>query len=313
MRMKRIVIILAIIGAFALLLASCGKDIAKERQKQLEEQLSKIRFKADSLMDYCVPIERPGGTLTYQPLKRSEIDSTTVSNSKEYLNCLVIGLVRTNFQFNDKNVSVEMAQFASSYDAYGFYSQRRPNGVPLDSMGAESYLYNDTLRFTKVDYVVTVTSDADSNAAEIIREIGKRIDSNLTVMSRPPQLFILFPYKFQIVPSQRYYSRNFLGVEGLDNVYTIDYAIDEDTLTLFLSMDTTSNKLELLSEWGASFGKVNSFPKEFAFESKQVESFTHPELGQFVAGMVNNKLAGVIGYNRPTGIQIAPRWIQGLQ
>ena len=313
MNMKRIGLIFFALLAFGVIFSSCGKDTAKDRQKQLEERLAQIRFKSDSLMAYSVPIEKPSGAITYHRLQRSQITDSTVSHASDYLNSLAIGIVRTSFQSDDKEVFVEIAQFASSNDAYGYYSQRHPNGIPLDSMGAESFLHNDTLYFTKVDYVVNVTSTADSNRIETIRQISKLIDSKLTVRSRPPQFFILFPYKGQIVPSQKYYSRNFLGIEGLDSVYTIDYAVDEDTLTLLLSMDTTGTKLVMLSDWGEDFGKVNSVPKEIEFSSGFAESFTHPELGQFVVGMVNNKLAGVIGYKRATGIQLVPRWIQGLQ
>jgi hypothetical protein len=294
-------------------LFSCGKDRAKDRQKQLEERLSKIRFKSDSLMAYSVPIENPGGAMAYHKLSRKEINDSTIANAANYLNSLVIGLVRTSYQDEGHPVSVEMSQFATFNDAYGFYSRTRPSGAPFDSLGVESYLKNDTLCFTKADYVVIITSTADSNRIEIIRKIGKLINSKLTALSRPPQFFILFPYKGQIVPSQRYYSRNFLGVEGLDSVYTIDYAVDEDTLTLFLSMDTSGSKLVMLSDWGEQFGKINSVPKEIEYASGHAASFTHPELGQFVAGMVGNKLVGVIGYKRPTGIQVVPRWIQGIQ
>lgn len=313
MKMKKLVIVFFVFVVSALIFSSCGKDTAKDRQRQLEERLAKIHFKSDSLMAYSVPIENPGGSLSYHRLSRNQITDSTLNNASDYLNSLVIGIVRTSFQYNDKDVSVEIAQFATSNDAYGYYSQRRPNGIALDSMGAESFLQNDTLFFTNADYVVSVTTTADTNRIVTIREVGKLIDSKFTTLSRPPQFFILFPYKNQIVPSQRFYSRNFLNIEGLDSVYTIDYTVDEDTLTLLLSMDTTGTKLVKLAEWGEEFGQVNSVPKEIEYPGGFAESFTHPELGQFVVGMVNNKLAGVIGYKRPTGIQLVPRWIQGIQ
>lgn len=265
-------------------------------------------------MEYSVPIDRSGGALSYLPLKRKEINDSTVINSSVYLNSLVIGIVRTKYEAGSKPVAVEMAQFASSNDAYGFFSQVRPNGVtPVEGMVAESYFKDDTLRFTKADYVVTVSSKADTNRTETILNIGKKIDSSLAIKTRPPQFFLLFPYKGQVVGSYKYYSINLMGIDGLDNVYTVDYQVDKDLMTLFLTMDTSGSKLIMLNDWGEKHATINSVPTEFDFLGSNVKSFTHPEQGQIVAGMVSNKLAGVIGYKRDSGVQLVPRWMQGIQ
>ncbi len=311
---KYALIILVIIAAAGLVWFYGKKDAPTiDRKKILEERLAIIPFTAEMVLPDDSSIAPDGSRINFSKLLRTNISDSTFTNAGQYLNALVIGLIRATYENNGKNVYVEIAQFASANDAYGFYSQNRPAGVPFDSIGTESYYWNDTLRFTKSNFVVTSASDADSNRYWSSMVSARFIDQNITSMSMPPMFFKLFPYRGQIVPSQKYYSLNFLGVEGLDEVYTIDYAVDEDTLTLFLTTDTAGAKFVGLSDWGSDFGEVTKAPEQFEYPDLFSLTFEHPQYGQIVAGMANRKLAGVIGYNRATGLELGSKWIQGLK
>ncbi len=290
------------------------KDSASgDRKKALEERLTKIPFTAETLLPDDSAFAQRGSKITYHRLKRTELTDSTLTNADQYLNSLVIGLIRATYDNNGKVFYVEIAQFASGNDAYGFYSQNRPAGVPFDTIGTESYYWNDTLRFTKSNYVVTSTTQADSNRYWSSMVLAKLIDQNVKSQTVQPLFFKLFPYRGQVVPSQKYYSLNFLGIEGLDEVYTIDYAVDEDTLTLFLTVDTSGGKFIELSDWGSDFGDVTKAPEQFEFPDQFSLSFEHPQYGQIVAGMANRKLAGVLSYNRATGLELGSRWVIGLK
>ena len=284
-----------------------------DRKKVLEERLAKIPFTAESLLPDDSTIAADGSRINFSKLIRTDISDSTLTNAVQYLNTLVIGLIRVTYENNGKNTFVEIAQFATANDAYGFYSQVRPVGVPFDNIGTESYYSNDTLRFTKSSFVVTVTSQEDSSRYSRIKALATYVDQNIKAQTVQPMFFKLFPYRGQVVPSQKYYSLNFLGVEGLDEVYTIDFAVDEDTLTLFLTSDTAGTKFVELSDWGREFSEVTGAPVQFEYPDNFSLTFEHPQYGQIVAGMANRKLAGVIGYKRATGLELGSRWIQGLK
>jgi hypothetical protein len=289
----------------------------------LEKRLAEIPFTADSHLPHSMPMAGMIGTNVVR-LKRSEINDSTVNNSVQYLNSLVIGLVRATYRWDisqrdtsrkvfDLLVEVEIAQFASSNDAYGFYSQLRPAGAPFDTLGTESYFLNDTLRFTKSNFVVTTSSNSDKDSYWDIKATARFIDNNIAERSVQPLYFRLFPYRDQLVPSQKYFSLNYLGVELLDEVYTVDYAIDEDTLTLFLTTDTSGEKFLLLTEWAEGIAELSAAPPEIEFPEGFSASIIHPLEGQIVAGLVNRKLVGVINYKRPTGNELMRKWILGLK
>jgi len=284
-----------------------------DRKKILEERLATIPFTAEMLLADDSTIAPGGSRITFRKIIRTEISDSTLTNAGQYLNALVIGLVRATYENNGKNIYVEIAQFASGSDAYGFYSQNRPGGIPLDTVGSESYYLNDTMYFNKGEFAVMVTSTADSERRALIKTTAKKIAAKIGTQTLLPLFFKLFPYQGQVVPSQKYYSLNFLGVEGLDEVYSIDYAVDEDTLTLFLTMDTAGAKFIELSDWGSDFSEVTSAPEQFEYPEQFSLSFEHPQNGQIVAGMARRKLAGLIGYKRTTSLELGSRWIQGLK
>ncbi len=284
-----------------------------DRKKALEERLAKIPFTAESILPDASAIAPSGSRINLSKLVRTDISDSTLTGAANYLNALVIGLIRTTYDIDGDTVVVEIAQFASPNDAYGFYSQKRPGGIPLDTVGSESYYTNDTMYFNKGEYAVMVSSSAGSETRPLIKKTAKIIAEKIGTQTLLPMFFRLFPFSKQIVPSQKYYSLNFMGVAGLDEVYTIDYAVDEDTLTLFLTTDTAGAKFVELSDWGGEFSKVTTAPPQFEYPEQFSLTFEHPQHGQIIAGMANRKLAGLIGYKRATGLELGSKWIMGLK
>ncbi len=311
---KLIWILPALLVAIGLLWFYSTRDSGQlDRKKALEERISRIAFTAEALLPSEANMLETGPLVTINRLKRNEMSDSTLPNANKYLNSLCVGMLQATYQLNGNTINVEIAQFASSSDSYGFYAQKRPSGILLDSVGSESYYLNDTLYFNKGEFAVMVTLAASSEQRQLIKTTAKIMADKISTQTVLPMFFRLFPYRGQLVPSLKYYSLNFLGVEGLDEVYTIDYAVDEDTLTLFLTMDTAGAKFVELSDWGNDFGEVSKAPEQFDYPEQFSLSFEHPQYGQIVAGMANRKLAGVIGYNRATGIELGTRWIKGLQ
>ncbi|MGH8014837.1 MAG: DUF6599 family protein [Candidatus Zixiibacteriota bacterium] len=311
---KITLLLVVIIVAVGLYWFYSSKDSGRpDRQKALEEKISKIPFEAERLLPTDSADLKVISSKTQTTLKRSEISDSTLTDAGKYLNSLVVGLTRKSYQAGDELLNVEIAQFASPNDAYGFYSQNRPDGAPFDTLGTESFFAGNIFNFTKSSYVVLLSSNAPESKYAPIKQLARLIDEKITERSVQPLFFRLFPYRGQFVPSQKYFSLDFLGVSLLDEVYTLDYLIDEDTLTLFLTSDTSGEKFLMLSEWGKNQADFTVAPKEFMYPENFSLSFNHPQYGQIVAGLVSRKLAGVIGYKRATGIELCSKWILDLQ
>lgn len=314
-RLKQIALIFFLLVSICISL-SCNSDkkSSKDNRAQLETKLAKIPFSADIVL--------PGNsaenniTIVSETTKitRKGAAATLGEKADEYLSSLMIGIVRVMYKVDEDSIRAEIAQFASTDDAYGFYSRLRPDGITLDSIGSESFYLKNKYVFTKGNYAVTLLLRRTSkDALESFRKIAVEIAANITNSSRAQQFFILFPFSGQVAPSRKYYSRNFMGVEGLDSVYTISYASDSDTLILFLSMDTSGAKFINFSKWGESLGNVGSVPPEFDYSSGYSIAFAHPDKGQIIAGIVRKKIVGVIGYNRGSGSKLCSSWVKGLR
>ncbi len=313
MKKTVLILVLIVIAAGLYWFFKKDNDATVDRKKALEEKLAQIPFTAENFFPEDSTWQSAGTRITFHRLVRNQINDSTLPGAEKYLNSLVIGLGRADVESGERKLNIEIAQFASPNDAYGFYSQNRPRGVSFDTLGTESYFFDSTFHFTKSDFVVAVTSNSPANKYDAAKSTARQIDAKITQRSVPSMFFRFFPYRGQLVPSQKYYSLNFLGVEGLDEIYTMDYAVEEDTLTLFFSTDTAGSRFVELSEFGKDVADIGPAPPEFDYPEQYAFSFEHPEKGRIVAFLANRRLVGVIGYNRATGIELATMWIKGLQ
>ncbi|MCH9024386.1 MAG: hypothetical protein IH931_03550, partial [candidate division Zixibacteria bacterium] len=280
----------------------------------LETKLAAIPFSADIVLPGNAPEKNISVASLTTKITRKEASATLGDKAAEYLNSLMIGTVRVMYKVDEDTIRAEIAQFASTDDAYGFYSRQRPDGITLDGIGSESFFYKNQYKFIKGEYAVSLSLKRKSkDALKSFRKLAGEIAGQIAQSPRAQQFFILFPFGGQVASSRKYYSRDFMGVDGLDSVYTINYASDSDTLILFLTMDTSGAKFVNFSKWGKSFGKAGPVPAEFDFPSGHSIAFEHPDKGQIVAGIVRKKIAGVIGYKRGSGSQLCSRWVKGFR
>ena len=314
-RFQNIVLICFLLFSLGISLScSSDKKSSADVKSQLETKLAAIPFSADMVLPGNAPEKNITIVSETTNITRKEAPAKLGDKADEYLSSLMIGTVRVMYQVDSDTIRAEIAQFAATDDAYGFYSRLRPDGITLNGIGTESYFYKNKYKFTKGEYVVSLLQKRKSDdALKSFRKLASEIAGKISQSQRGQQFFILFPYSGQVVPSHKYYSRDFLGVEGFDSVYTVNYVSDSDTLILFLSMDTSGAKFVNFSKWGQSLGKAGPVPPEFDFSSGHSVAFQHPHKGQIVAGLVRQKIAGVIGYRRGSGSKLCSRWIKGLR
>ena len=315
MRLKKFGLISFLLLSLGISLScSSDKKSTKDTRPQLETELAKIPFSADIVLPGNAPEKNITIASETTRITRKEASATLGEKAAEYLSSLMIGTVRVMYKVDEDTIRAEIAQFASTDDAYGFYSRQRPDGITLDGIGSESFFYKNKYKFTKGEYAVSLSLKRKSkDALKSFRKLAGEIAGQIENSPRAQQFFILFPYSGQVASSRKYYSRDFMGVDGLDSVYTVSYASDSDTLILFLTMDTSGAKFVNFSKWGESFDKAGPVPAEFDFPSGHSIAFEHSDKGQIVAGIVRKKIAGVIGYKRGSGSQLCSRWVKGLR
>ncbi len=235
---------------------------------------------------------------------------------QDYLTYGFVGRAVTKYAAGPDTLSVVVDQFYDNSNAYGFYARTRPNGAPIIRLGAQGYQIGDTIYFTKGDYRVALIAHGDSSVTKRLTDsLGMLVAGEITAQPMIPPYYMLFPYGSRVDPSGKYYPYQYLGIPGVDKVYTTTYVVDSDTLEFFLTMDDEGKQFGHLKSYAGDLGKVFENPNGFDFDQGSSLAFTYPHRGLVIAGLVRGKLVGAIGYNprKEANENLIAGWVKGLQ
>ncbi|MFQ5499395.1 MAG: DUF6599 family protein [Candidatus Zixiibacteriota bacterium] len=277
------------------------------------KRLAQIRFFADALMPDTVATFGIARSTGVQVHLAGQADSTASNWAADYLSHNCVGTAVSSYMVKGVPLEAEIAQFASFEDAFGFFSARRPADYQTGP-DPSRYRDGDLIRLMRDAIVVTlkVATPTDSALAAMDMLAGE-IRSNLSGKMGLPVFFMLFPAGHKLAAGERYYSYDFMDVPKLGEVFTVDYAPSDDTVTLFLTMDESGAKLIALKELAQAIARVQPVPDGFEYWGDGAFMFDHPTYGKVVAGLVRGKLAGFVGYDTRTSHKMATAWIKGLQ
>ncbi len=298
------------------LLSSCSKKeekLPEVRPAYIIENLESMPYYADTLLPAKLTKHKLTLIEPVKTIRPKEFSTLKLSQTEMYLNHLFIGITSGSYQMKDNKLSAEVLQFADEINAYGFYASFRPDGKEVEKIGAESFQYGNSRYMVKADYVViTSVMQTTEKANSIMRDLCIEIDNTIIGSRATPPFFLLFPYQSKIIPSNKYYPYQFLGVPALNEVYTTTYLIGEDTLLLFLTMDQTGEKFKYLRQYAREHGEVVESFQRFKFDSTFSIAFKDSNYGVVVAGNKSKKLIGTIKYNPKIADKVISTWIRGL-
>ncbi len=299
----------------AALLASCSREDSQHPPAFDIQTLTSLPMSADSLLpattypgfsrDDSLKMVRPGSA-----------ESRFGTEGDTYLTYWFVGEASTDYHSGKSTVSAVVDQFYDNSYAYGFYARKRPNGAPIVRLGAQGYRHGDTTFFTKGPYYITLAFSGDTaSELPVVDSLGEFISKEIDAQPMIPPYYMLFPYGSRIDPSGKFYPYKYLGILGIDKVYTTTYVVKGDTLELFLTMDQDGKQFRRLKSYAKRLGKVFENPNGFEFEKGSSLAFTYPDRGLIIAGLVRGKLVGAIGYDPRVEANEAliATWVKGLQ
>jgi hypothetical protein len=133
------------------------------------------------------------------------------------------------------SVVVEIYRHESAAQAFGIYSQERPEQGDFLRIGAEGYLEPPALNFVRGDsYVKISVYPLDDRTAAALRTFADATAAALGGESElPPELHI-FPEEGKKPHSERFVEKDFLGYEFLRSAFTADYDTGGFAFRLFV-------------------------------------------------------------------------------
>ena len=310
--MKKLIILTVIVVS----LISCSKkekELPPVEPGYIVQNLASMPYYADTLL--------PAEFLKHKVIRKGEVktvraDELFTSDSTQadyYLNHHFVGVTSGTYTMDDNTITVEIIQFADEIKAYGFYASYRTHGIQIDKIGAESFQIGNSRYMVKADYVLILSANEKTEKTmNALKDFSIDFDNRILGSKSTPPFFLLFPFSSKIIPSQKYYPYQYLGIPGLDEVYTTSYLIGTDTMTLFLTMDQSGNKFKYLQKFARQNGEVVESFKRFSFDSTFSLAFKDSTNGVIVAGIKSQKLIGTIKYNPKAVDKHLKGWIKGL-
>lgn len=208
-----------------------------------------------------------------------------------------VQVATADYQKDGVELVVDIYEFASPDRAFGLYTMLRPEMIQTIPLGVEAFDSPTNLIMVKGAYVVMVTAyeQGEGVSAAIMATAGLMDNLVAGVVSRP-EIFALFPDENMLVATEAIYAESFMGQAVLTNVYSRKYAVESDTLQLFITDDESGVKFLGWKEQAEANGALSEPPAGINFDDGMAFRFGHDYYGEILAGLKIGRLQGVIGY-----------------
>ena len=279
--------ILSGLAAFTLSLVACGGGAQNSNDASLAqyfpdrtggeglEKTSEIRtFVGDSLWEYI-----DGGAELYHSYGFVEVSTA-------------------DYRASQVELVLDLYEFGTPDGAYGLYSMIRPDNPDLVPLGMEGFFTGSSLDFVKGNVLARVIGfDESAATGEAIRGLATRVATLLPGTTDRPAMFALFPQEGAIANTDKLIGEAFLGQAFLKMVYTRDYTVSGDTITLFVLNDPDG---AALAEWFSRVSEKEISPISLAdlpFDEHYSLLISNPYYGDILTGLKNGKLVGMIKFS----------------
>lgn len=238
-------------------------------------------------------------------VKTSQVETYVGESLYEYINGGAelfhqydfVEVSTADFKSDEQEIVADIYQFSSSNNAYGLYSMIRPESIEIIKIGVQGFASETSFDFVKDKFIVRlVCYDGTPEALEVMRKLATQIESVISGVSELPVMFGLFPLENRVENSEKIVAEAYLGQAGLDDVYTVDYIFDTETVQMFISADDDGAKFNILAESSVISADDMKSVKDLPFNTGKVVVLEDPYSGKILAGLKDDKLAGVVGY-----------------
>jgi Family of unknown function (DUF6599) len=209
-----------------------------------------------------------------------------------------IDVTTATYRNEGTEITVDIYRFDNSPNAYGLYTLMRPEEPNAIKIGIEGFSSPLSMDFVKGEYLVRLTGyEESSETFSGIRILAAELETVIPGTKEYPKIFSKFPEPNKIAYTAKHNVESYLGHGFLSNVYTQDYNLNGETVTLFLTEDSDGVKFvewELVDKTLKSVGE--SLVAE-AFDDYKVFHRAGGFYGDIIAGLKKKKLVGILNYS----------------
>ncbi len=175
--------------------------------------------------------------------------------------------------------------------------------------GAEGRLGHGMLQFYKGTFYVNIFLPPTSKAYPAVAEhIGTTIEERIKGSFSRPDFFVLMPMEHRVAGSENYTNKDFLGQPFFNRIASAQYAQDNETYTVFLSVTSDKEAAQSLKNYKEYLIQEQAYLGELP---GGMRGFTgrDPYYGNCAVAIIKDRIAGVL--SNPDGAAAILKSIQG--
>ena len=138
---------------------------------------------------------------------------------------------------NSKNASIiiEIYNMGNEKNSFGIYSLERSPDSNYILIGNHGYIDGESLNFIVSTYYIKINCfDCGENTQNYLLNFAKEIINKIKDKGSLPFVLGYFPQRGLIKNSEKFYLKNFLGLDFLKNGYQAEYNLNNQNFYLFI-------------------------------------------------------------------------------
>jgi hypothetical protein len=140
-----------------------------------------------------------------------------------------------------------------------------------------------------------VAYDESDATGAALRGLAGKLAADLPGTTEPPDVFGLFPQTGGLAGSDRIVGEGYMGQGFLTMVYTRDYSLGSDTVTLFVTDDQSG---VVFAQWNDIPGPKLLFRAgDLSYDEDYCFAVPNSYYGNILTGLKNGKLVGMINFS----------------
>jgi hypothetical protein len=141
----------------------------------------------------------------------------------------------TEYKRDSNYLTIEVYRHKTNVDAFGIYSQEKPDRNIFFNIGVQGYKEEDYLNFLAGKYYVKMRVwIVNESSLAVMNEIAIKLALCLNENASFPKIFNTFPLENKIAFTEKYISRDVLGYTFLHSSFQVEYKNNEKKYTVFV-------------------------------------------------------------------------------
>lgn len=206
-----------------------------------------------------------------------------------YLNYDFQKVVTLTYDGNPKkSLTIDIYEHDTPRNAFGIYSQEKPDEGNFLEIGTQGYYDKGILNFYFGNYYVKLMGfDLGDDEKQFLESTAEKLAGRLKGEAITPKAVECFPDKGKVPNSERYIAKDFLGRRTLHSAFVADYDVDNEKKRIFII--EAADEAEAGAMLKGYLGQVSEKGFEISRE-KGIYRFTDPYFES--SGMMNIKARG---------------------